>query len=163
MLGARAALGRLFGPEDAAPGTGGTAVLGHATWMRRFGGDPTAVGRTLVLNGEPYQVIGVLAEGFDLPREVMPTLGGALHSEVVVPLTLAADAAEVRNREDYNIVGKLKPGVSRDEAQAEMDRITARPAPRPSRLLSAERRAHASTSCRSTSRWSATFARLSSC
>ena len=125
MLGARAAHGRLFGPEDAAPGTAGTAVLGHATWLRRFGGDPSAVGRSLVLNGEPYQVIGVLAEGFDLPREVMPTLGGAVHSEVVVPLKLEADAAEVRNREDYNIVGKLKPGISRGEAQAEMDRITA--------------------------------------
>jgi predicted permease len=93
--------------------------------LRRFGGDPGVLGRSLVLNGEPYQVIGVLAEGFDLPREVMPTLGGALHAEVVVPLKLDADAASVRNREDYNIVGKLKPGVSRDEAQAEMDRITA--------------------------------------
>ena len=125
MLGARAAHGRLFEPADAVPGTGGTAVLGHATWLRRFGGDPGVVGRSLVLNGEPYQVIGVLAAGFDLPREVMPTLGGALHSEVVVPLQLASDAASVRNREDYNILGKLKPGVSRDAAQAEMDRITA--------------------------------------
>jgi len=126
MLGARAAYGRLPGPQDATPGTGGSAVLGHATWLRRFGGDPGAVGRSLVLNGEPYEVIGVLAEGFDLPQEVMPTLGGALHSEVVVPLKLDADAASVRNREDYNVVGKLKPGVSRDEAQAELDRITAR-------------------------------------
>ena len=60
MLGARAAHGRLFGPQDATPGTGGTAVLGHATWLRRFGGDPGVVGRSLVLNGEPYEVIGVL-------------------------------------------------------------------------------------------------------
>jgi predicted permease len=125
MLGARAAHGRLFGPQDDVPGTAGTAVLGHATWLRRFGGDPAAIGRSLVLNGEPYQVIGVLEQGFDIPREVMPTLGGALHAEVVVPLKLDADAATIRNREDYNIVGKLKPGVSRDEAQAELDRITA--------------------------------------
>ncbi len=125
MLGARAAHGRLFGPQDEIPGTGGTAVLSHATWQRRFGGDPAAVGRPLVLNGEPYQVIGVLAKGFDLPREVMPTLGGALHSEVVVPLKLEADAASVRNREDYNILGKLKRGVSRELAQVELDRITA--------------------------------------
>jgi predicted permease len=55
----------------------------------------------------------------------MPTLGGALHSEVVVPLKLEADAASVRNREDYNILGKLKPGVSLAQAQAELDRITA--------------------------------------
>ena len=77
MLGARAVHGRLFGPQDAQPGTGGRAVLGHAIWMRRFGGDPGVVGGSLVLNGEPYQVIGVLEEGFDLPREVMPTLGAS--------------------------------------------------------------------------------------
>ena len=125
MLGARAAHGRLFGPQDAQPGSGGRAILGHATWMRRFGGDPGAVGRSLVLNGEAYEVIGVLEQGFDLPREVMPTLGGALHSEVVVPLPLDAGAASVRNREDYNVLGKLRPGVSLAQAQAELDRITA--------------------------------------
>jgi predicted permease len=125
MLGARAAHGRLFGPQDDVPGTAGTAVLGHATWLRRFGGDPAAIGRSLVLNGEPYQVIGVLEQGFDIPREVMPTLGGALHAEVVVPLKLDADAATIRNREDYNILGKLKPGASLAQAQAGMDTITA--------------------------------------
>jgi hypothetical protein len=56
----------------------------------------------------------------------MPTLGGAEHSEIVVPLPLAADAATVRNREDYNIVGKLKPGLTLQAAQAELDAITAR-------------------------------------
>lgn len=125
MLGARALHGRLPGPADEAPAAAASAVLGHATWQRRFGGDPAVVGRSLVLNGEPHQVIGVLEPGFDLPREVMPTLGGALHAEVVVPLRLDAGAAAVRNREDYNILGKLRPGVSREQAQADMDRITA--------------------------------------
>ena len=126
MLGARAAHGRLLTDEDCVPGGPRRAVLGHATFMRRFGGDPAVVGRSLVLNGEPYEIVGVLAAGFDVPREVMPTLGGAEHSEIVVPLPLAADAATVRNREDYNIVGKLKPGVDRRQAQAELDALTAR-------------------------------------
>ena len=78
-------------------------------------------------------MIGVLAEGFDLPREVMPTLGGALHSEVVVPLELEADAAAVRNREDYNIVGKLKPGVVARRGAGGDGPDHGRPAPRPSR------------------------------
>ncbi len=125
MLGARAAHGRLLTDADAVPGGGGRAVLAHSTWLRRFGGDPAVVGRSLVLNGEPYEIVGVLDAGFDIPREVMPTLGGAEHSEIVVPLPLAADAATVRNREDYNIVGKLKPGVALEAAQAELDRITA--------------------------------------
>ena len=68
----------------------------------------------------------MLPAGFDVPREVMPTLGGAEHAEVVLPLPLAADAAATRNREDYNIVGRLRPGVSLEAAQAEMDALTAR-------------------------------------
>jgi predicted permease len=125
MLGARAVHGRLLGPQDAVPGTAGRAVLSYATFVRRFGADPGAVGRTLVLNGQPYEVVGVLQAGFDVPREVMPTLGGAEHAELVVPLPLAADAAETRNGEDYNIVGRLRPGLSLRSAQAEMDTLTA--------------------------------------
>ena len=56
----------------------------------------------------------------------MPTLGGAEHAEIVLPLPLSADAARVRNGEDYNIIGKLKPGVALEAAQAEMNAITAR-------------------------------------
>ena len=126
MLGAHAEIGRLFSAGEDVPGTAGTAVLGHGTWMRRYGGDPKVIGRTLILNGQPYQVVGVLPARFDLPREVMPTLGGAEHAEVLLPLPLAADAARIRNREDYNIIGRLKPGVTLAQAQAEMDAITAR-------------------------------------
>ena len=55
----------------------------------------------------------MLPASFSLPREVMPTLGGAEHAEILLPLPLGADArAGIRNREDYNIIGKLKPGVT---------------------------------------------------
>jgi predicted permease len=125
LLGARASLGRLFGPEEDVPGRTGAALLSHGTWVRRYGADPGVVGRPLTLNGQPYEVDGVLAESFSLPREVMPTLGGAENAEIVLPLPLAADAARVRNREDYNILGRLAPGVTVQSAQAEMDRLTA--------------------------------------
>src|SRR6476661_1756675 len=125
ILGARAAVGRLFGPEDDVPGRTGTAVLSHGTWLRRYGGDPSAVGRTLTLNGQPCEIVGVLAASFSLPREVMPTLGGAENAEILLPLPLAADAARIRNREDYNIIGRLKRGVRTVDAQAEMDHLTA--------------------------------------
>ena len=91
--------------------------------MRRYGGDPHAVGRSVVLNGQPYQIVGVLPASFSLPREVMPTLGIAADAEVVLPLPLAANAAQIRSREDDNIVGKLKPGVTLRQAQAEMHAI----------------------------------------
>src|SRR5262249_31698385 len=126
MLGARAALGRLLEAQDDVPGTTGAAVLGHGTWRRRYGGDRGVLGRTIRLNGEPFQIVGVLDEAFSLPREVMPTLGGAEDAEVVVPLPLGPDAATRRDREDYNIVGRLKRGVTVAAAQAEMDAMTAR-------------------------------------
>jgi predicted permease len=84
------------------------------------------VGRTLTLNGLPYRVIGVLPASFDLPREVMPTLYGAEHAEILIPLPLGPKAAEIRTAEDYNIIGRLKSGVTVARAQAEMDTLTAR-------------------------------------
>ncbi len=84
------------------------------------------IGTSIVVNGLPYQVVGVLPASFALPREVMPTLNGAENAELVLPLPLGPKAAEFRGREDYNIIGTLKPGVSVREAQSEMDAITAR-------------------------------------
>jgi predicted permease len=126
MLGARAEVGQLFTADDDRPNVAGTAVLGHGTWMRRYGGDPNVVGRTLTLNGLPYQVIGVLPASSDLPREVMPTLYGAEHAEILIPLPLGPKAAEIRTAEDYNIIGRLTSGVTVAQAQAEMDTLTAR-------------------------------------
>jgi predicted permease len=126
MLGVRPLLGELLTVDDDQPGRTGRALLGHGTWVRRYGGDRSIIGRTLILNGQPYTVAGVLPASFDLPRDVVPTLGGAEHAEVVLPLPLSADAARIRNGEDYNLVGKLKPGVTVASAQAEMDTITAR-------------------------------------
>jgi putative ABC transport system permease protein len=125
MLGAKAAYGRLFEKEDDAPGKSGAAVLSHGVWMRRYGEDPGVLGRSLTLNGQPYQVIGVLPPSFSLPNEVMPTLGVMEDAGVILPLALPADAARIRNREDYNIIGQLRPGVRLAQAQAEMDALTA--------------------------------------
>ncbi len=126
MLGVRPLLGDLFGPDDDRPGKTGKALLGFGTWMRRYGGDRNVVGRSLTLNGQPYEVVGVLPASFSLPREVMPTLGVVDDAEVVLPLPLAANAAEVRNREDYNIIATLEPGATVEQARAELDTLTAR-------------------------------------
>jgi predicted permease len=126
MLGVRPLVGDLFGPEDDRPGTTGKALLGFGTWMRRYGGDRNVIGRSLTLNGQPYQVVGILPASFSLPREVMPTLGVVEDAEVVLPLPLAANAAAVRNREDYNIIATLKPGATIGQARAELDALTVR-------------------------------------
>jgi putative ABC transport system permease protein len=126
LLGGRAEHGRLFTAQEDIPGGAGIAVLGHGTWLRRYGADPKVVGKSLTLNGKTYQIVGVLPQSFSLPREVMPTLDGAEDAEVLLPLPMAADAASIRGHEDYNIVARLKPGVTAHQAQAEMDTLTAR-------------------------------------
>ncbi len=128
LLGARPEHGRLFTESDdqGAPGTARSVILHHGTWMRRFGGDPGVIGRSIVLNDLPHQVVGVMPRSFTLPREVMNTLGGAEQAEVMLPLQLGPAAAERRNAEDYNIMARLKPGVTAAQAQAEMDALTVR-------------------------------------
>ncbi len=126
MLGARPAFGRLFVREEDTPGHSATALLSYGMWARRFGADRRVVGKTILLNGQPYQVVGVMPQSFSLPRDVLPTLEGAEQAELFLPLPLAAAAAQDRDHEDYNIVAKLRRGVSVQQAQAEMDTITAR-------------------------------------
>jgi len=126
ILGASATRGRLFVPDEDAPGRAATAVLTEGMWARHYGRDLRMIGKSITINGLPYEVVGILPQSFSLPREVLPTLYGTEQAEIFLPLPLAADAAQHRTNEDYNIVGKLKPGVSVAQAQAEMETITAR-------------------------------------
>ncbi len=126
MLGVRAAQGRLFVPEEDSGKSANTAILTDAMWTRRYGRNPNIVGKTILLNGVSRQVVGVLPRGFFLPHEVLPTLYGGDQAEIFVPMPLAPGAAQNRRGEDYNIIAKLKPGVSVAQAQSEMDAITAR-------------------------------------
>jgi predicted permease len=125
LIGAQPLLGRSFEAAEDRAGSAGTAILNHGFWMRRFGG-AQVIGKPIVLNGQLFQVVGIMPPSFTLPREVLPTLGGAEDADILLSLPLAANAAEVRNREDYNIVAKLKPGVAPAAAQTRMDALTAR-------------------------------------
>ena len=126
MLGVRPLHGRLFTPDEDAEGAAPAAILHHGTWTRRYGGDPNAVGTPVVLNGVSYRIVGVMPPSFSLRREVMPTLGIAADAEILLPLPLGPKAPQFRGREDYNILARLKSGVSVAQAQAEMDALTAR-------------------------------------
>ena len=126
MFGARPALGRLLTPDEDWPGRPTTAVLTDGIWTRRFGRDPHMIGKSIIINGQTYEVVGILPQSFSLSQEVVPLLYGTEQAEIFLPLPLAPSASQVRDHEDYNIVGKLKPEVSLLQAQAEMDTITAR-------------------------------------
>jgi len=126
MFGTRAALGRLFTTQDDSPGRSGSAILTYGAWARRYGSDVHAIGKSMVLNGRPFEIVGVLPPSFALPREVLPTLYGAPEPDLFLPLPFDAAAVQLRTHEDYNIVATLKRGASAQSAQAEMDIVTAR-------------------------------------
>jgi predicted permease len=126
MLGARPAQGRLFTPEDERYGGPNVVILGYGIWVRRYASNPQMVGRHITINSHVYEVIGVLPKSFSLPREVMPTLDGAEQSDLLLPMPQIPNFAEDRGHEDYNIIARLRPGVTVEQARAEMNTITAR-------------------------------------
>ena len=112
LLGATPALGRAFLPEEEITGRDRVAVLSHAFWSGRFGGDSGVVGRTLTLDGRPHTVVGVMPKGFRFPDE------GA----VALWTPLALDAAEFRGRSErrFSVIGRLAPGATLAAARAEL-------------------------------------------
>ena len=125
VLGPALAAGRTFrADEDSTPGASPVVVLGYGLWQRRVGGDAAAVGRALTLNGRPFTVIGVTREGF----RGTATFGGP---ELWVPMSMyrevlsgqAVEFYDSRRGLFYEAVGRLKPGVSVQQAQASMQAL----------------------------------------
>jgi predicted permease len=123
MFGAKPLLGRTLLPEEDKPGKPPVAILSNGAWVRLFNSDPAIVGRTIMLNGKPYIVAGVLQRGFVLNAEIMPSEGPMDKVDMFLPLPLGPDAEQRRGDENYNIVVRLKPGVSVQQAQADIDVI----------------------------------------
>jgi putative ABC transport system permease protein len=123
MLGAKPLLGRLLLPEEDKPGKPDVAILTENGWRRLFHADPGILGKTIVLNGNPFIVAGVLQHGFALTAEVMPAEMPMDKMDIFAPLPLGADAVKNRGDENYNIIARLKPGVSMQQAQADIEVI----------------------------------------
>ena len=126
MLGAKPTLGRLLLPDEDRPGKPDVAILSYRLWQRRFSADPKFLGTTITLNGNPLVIAGVLQPEFMLNAEVMPSEGPMDKIDVFAPLPLGPDAAQKRGDENYNILVRLKPGVSIQQAQADIDVIAGR-------------------------------------
>ena len=126
MLGAKALLGRTLLPEEDRPGKPPVAILSNRVWQRLFNSDPAIIGRSITLDGIPYAVAGVLPRAFIIDAEVMPSEGPMDKVDIFLPLPLGSDAAQRRGDENYNIVVRLKPGVSVPQAQADIDIIASR-------------------------------------
>jgi putative ABC transport system permease protein len=117
LLRVRPLVGRTFTAEEHRAGTGArVALIGEGLWERRFARDPAAAGRTVALDGVTYSVAGVLPGAFQ---------GVNLGAEIWVPLaaTLSPEGMEDRGSRWLGAVARLRPGVTRDAAQADMDRV----------------------------------------
>ena len=113
LLGAQLPLGRNFLPAEDRPGGEPAAIISHSLWQRRFNSDRQIIGRSITLNNQGYTVVGVLPPDF---RFIHPF-------DVWTPLAL--DPAQGRGRV-VNAIARLKPGVTREQAQAELETISRR-------------------------------------
>jgi putative ABC transport system permease protein len=105
-------LGRVFFSRDEQADADRVVVVGHALWQRRYGGDPTVLGKTVRVNGEPSTIVGVMPEGMKVPDQ----------AELWAPL-VATDAERQRNVRLLRVFGRLDDDVDRREAQAELSAI----------------------------------------
>jgi putative ABC transport system permease protein len=114
VLGVAPAAGRDFAPADVHPGAATASIVSHGFWQRRYGGDTSAVGRPL-RPGSATALVGVMPRGFAYPDGV----------DMWVPDYLRP-SSDPRDNRQYEAIGRLKPGVTAAQAQAELDTISAR-------------------------------------
>lgn len=117
-LGVQPMMGRTFLPEEDRPRARAVMVMSYELWQRRFGGDRNILGRTTELDGAPYEIIGVMPRGFD-----NPIFGLTVSPEAWLPLALTDSGLDRRGNDCY-VVARLAGGVTINQAQQELSRIS---------------------------------------
>src|SRR5437773_3227643 len=118
MLGVKPKLGRVFLPEEEQPGRDNVTLLSHGLWRRRFGADPTLIGRKLVINGRSFQVVGVLPPDFQYAADL----------DLWTPLAFSNDDLSPSHRGSHGmeVLARIKPELSFVRAHADMDAVARR-------------------------------------
>jgi putative ABC transport system permease protein len=116
VLGVQPLHGRLFLPEEDRPGRNHELILGYKLWQMRYASDPDVVGKSINLDGDPYVVVGVMG-----PKMAVPGF-----AQLWTPLGLSDQEAAVRGEHNLFSIGRLKPGVTIAQAQAELNTISQR-------------------------------------
>jgi putative ABC transport system permease protein len=119
LLAVPALLGRTFVLKDDRPGSH-VVLVSYSLWQRRFGSDPSIIGRVVTLNGESYTVIGVMPRSVHLPGY------GNWNDKVWVPIAFTNEETTERGNHFLAVIARIKPGIARKQAQAEMETIAAR-------------------------------------
>ncbi len=115
----RPVVGRTYTAEEDVPNGPAVAVISYELWQRRYGGEPSAVGQSIELNGRPYEIVGVAPRGFALPTDY----ASADRSQVFVPVQIDPKTTDHGNHGYYG-VARLHPGASAAQATADLQSIT---------------------------------------
>lgn len=117
VLRVKPLMGRVFLPDEVAPGRNRVVILSHRLWQRRFGGDRAIIGKSIDLNDQPHTVVGVMPPGFAFP---------SANTELWLPLVLNGQEAVSHRWRSRRMLARLKPGADLKRAQLELDTIGAR-------------------------------------
>ena len=115
-IGVQPAIGRAFRPEEEQPGHDQEVILSHGLWQQRFGSDPVIIGKTMLLDGKKYDIVGIAGRDFTFPVGV----------EVWLPLTLKPEEQTLRSARTLFPILRVKPGISVRAVRAEMATIEGR-------------------------------------
>jgi predicted permease len=116
LLGVQPAIGRFFLPEDDRPGANATVVLTWGLWKRRYGANPAILGKTVLLDARPFTVIGVLPAWFQYPDAKVQLWTPIYHEK-------PSSFMQMFTAHDFDVIGRLKPGISNAQANAELNAI----------------------------------------
>ena len=121
LLGVQPVLGRDFAAEEDGEGGERVVILSYDFWQRRFAGDPSAIGRTITLSDQTYTIVGVMPRGFAFPSP---------RAQIWTPVAFNPAERATRDTNFIDVVARLKPGVSLEQAQANMSAVAQRQAER---------------------------------
>src|SRR5881396_1346147 len=128
LLGVSPIKGRFFQPEECTLGRDDVVIISARLWQRRFNSDPQIIGTKLLLNGKNFTVVGVMPAGFDFPLQLFNLGNGAQfggRADIWKPLAFTEEEMKKRGSRSYAMIGRLAPGTSLAQAQAEIESINA--------------------------------------
>ena len=128
LLGVSPIRGRFFQPEECSLGRDDVVIISARLWQRRFNSDPQIIGTKLLLNGKNFTVVGVMAASFDFPLQLFNLGNGGQfggRADIWKPLAFTEEEMKKRGSRSYAMIGRLAPGTSLAQAQAEIESINA--------------------------------------